>query len=83
MTKIEIIKENKSLYTRVQEEIKSMNGLQKLVAEHMVLTWIKGNNFLGGLSDREADKIYFKVFAPMGYSIEEVYNEFQRQIANY
>lgn len=79
-TKLELMKDNKERYAKVQEEIKGMKpGLERDVKEKVVLPWIKGENWMGGLSDRKAEAIYKK----MPYSFEEIQKEFERQMDKY
>lgn len=79
MTKLEIIKINKANYKKLTAEIPALEGLEKLVAENLVLVWIKGNKWMGGLSDSKAQKIYEKLMG-MGYTFDEIDNEFHKQI---
>ena len=84
MTKLEVIKANKALYTKVVDEISKMpEGLAKAVKEHLILRWIKGNNWLGGLSDTEANKAYSKLIE-LGYEdIDEIEGEYITQMGAY
>ena len=79
MTKLEIMTANKKAYAELEAQIKKMNGIEKVVAENLTLAWIKGNKWMGGLSDSKANKIYEKLM-DMGYSFEEIDDEFQKQI---
>ena len=83
MTKLEIIKNNKRKYAEVEAEIAGMNNsLAKIVKEKMILAWIKGNKWLGGLSDSVANKLIEKI-AELGYDELEIIGEFDRQIEEY
>lgn len=82
MTRIEIIKEHQKRYVNYKKEIENMTGLEKVVAENLVLEWIKGNNWLGGISDSKYQKISDKL-SGMGYDEMDVYDEFERQIMKF
>lgn len=82
MTRLEIIKKNKELYRTFSEQIKDMTGLTKLVAETITLEWIKGNNWMGGISDSKYEKLSDKLVA-MGYDWIEIYQEFDYQITSF
>ena len=47
MTKLEIMKINQSNYEKCLKEIPSLKGLERLVAENLILAWIKGNKWMG------------------------------------
>lgn len=79
MKRLEIVKENRRRHEAVREQLGSMSGLEKAVAENVILEWLSSNNWMGGLSDSRAQKIYEKV-ARMGYSFEEIDTEFQKQM---
>lgn len=82
MTKLEIINTNKANYEKCVNTIPSLEGLERLVAENLILAWIKGNKWMGGLSDRKANSAYEKIM-DMGYSFEEIEDEFNRQMDLY
>lgn len=82
MTKFEIIKQNKVNYEKCLKEIRHLEGLEKLVAENLILPWIKGNKWMGGLSDSKANQIYEKLMS-MGYSLVEIDDEFNKQIEKF
>lgn len=82
MTKLEVMKMNKKYYAEYVEKIKNMNGLEKAVAESMVLEWIKGNKWLGGLSDSSYQKIS-DLLVQQGYDEFDIMDEFNRQIAGF
>ena len=80
MTKLEIMKDNKRKYAEVEAEISGMaDGLAKTVKSMMILAWIKGNKWLGGLSDSVANKLIEKI-AELGYDESDIINEFDKQI---
>lgn len=79
MTRLEIMKENKKRYAELTEAMKTMEGLEKIVAETLTTEWITSNKFLGGLSDGKAQR-FFERIEKMGYSMEDSYNEFQKQM---
>lgn len=78
MTRLEVIKANKEAYSKFSDEIKNMAGIQKAVAENITLAWIKGVNWMGGLGDSKAQRLYEKV-EKLGYSLEEIDEEFIKQ----
>lgn len=83
MTKLEVIKENQRKYTEVEAEISGMSdGLAKIVKQEMILAWLKGNKWLGGLSDSVANKLIEKILK-LGYDEMQVINEFENQIMSY
>lgn len=82
MTKLEIIKINKSNYEKCLKEIPSLKGLERLVAENLILVWIKGNKWMGGLPDSKANCIYEKIMG-YGYSFDEINDEFNKQADKY
>lgn len=79
-TKLETMKNNKERYAKVQEEIKGMKpGLERDVKEKVILPWIKGDNWMGGMPDRKFEQIAKK----MPYGVNEIYDEFQKQMMKY
>lgn len=80
MTKFELIKVNKARYERLLNEISKMDdGFEKDVKKHLILAWIKGDNWMGGLSDGKFDKIVEK----MPYDPIDILDEFHRQVMEY
>lgn len=79
MTRIELIKSNKKDYAEYLEKIKSMKGIKKAVAENFILEWLKGNNWIGGLSDSKYQKILDKLIE-LGYDENEIVKEFEYQL---
>lgn len=79
MTKLELIKENRKRYEEQIVKSQSMTGLSRRVSETFMLEWIKGRDWIGGLSDRRADKL-FRLLEAEGYGEEEIYEEFHRQM---
>ena len=82
MIGFEVIKHNKQQYADYVKKIQEMNGLEKIVAENLVLVWIKGRSWLGGISDSSYEKISNTITTQYGYSFMEIYDEFERQLAN-
>ena len=79
-SKLEVMKQSKDNYSKVQEEIKSMKpGIERDVKEKLILPWIKGTNWMGGISDSKFSQIAKR----MPYSFDDVYNEFQKQMMKY
>lgn len=79
MTKLELMNENKKMYAELERKIPSMSGIEKAVAETLTLAWIKGDKWMGGLSDSKANKMYDRLMRE-GYTFEEIDSEFSRQI---
>lgn len=79
MTKLEIIKANKKSYASLQEAMKSMQGLEKVVAETLTTEWLTSNKFLGGLSDSKAQR-FLESIERMGYTMDAAMAEFDRQM---
>lgn len=84
-TKLDVIKHNKAQYEKVFEDIKNMSGLEKAVAENITLTWIKGVNgdWLGGLGSGKAGNKPFEKVMKLGYDIDDIESEFERQMKLY
>ena len=80
MSRFEIMRENKAQYEVYSKKIAEMTGLTKLVAENLVLVWIKGNNWMGGISDSRYESIYERKLKRFGYTYEQVHEEFENQI---
>lgn len=79
-TKLEVMKQSKENYAKVQEEIKGMKpGLARDVKEKLILPWIKGTDWMGGLSDRK----FTQITNNMPYKMQEIYDEFQKQMMKY
>ena len=79
MTKLEVITENKKAYAKLEKKIPAMRGLEKAVAQNITLKWIKGNKWMGGISDTVANRSYDRLMA-MGYDFEEIRREEDRQM---
>lgn len=79
MTKLEVIKSNKTLYKFVSDAMEDASPFEKAVTQNLILPWIKGRNWEGGLSDSAFQKGYEKCIS-LGYDSEEIINEFQRQV---
>lgn len=82
MTKLEIITTNKANYNKQMAKNETLTGLAKAVGETLTLAWIKGNKWMGGLSDSKANKLYEKLMEE-GYELEEIDQEFQNQMDQY
>ena len=84
MTKLEVIKEHRKQYAETLERISEMQeGLEKSVAKHIILTWIKGSKWMGGLSDTKALRLYLIVARETGRTLEEVDAEVRKQMGLY
>lgn len=79
MTRLEIMNDNKKEYAKLEKKILGMTGLEKAVAQHITLKWIKGNKWMGGISDSVANRAYDKLMA-MGYEFKEIMKEESRQM---
>lgn len=79
MTKLDIIKKNKAQYSELESKIQTLTGIEKAVASTLTLAWIKGEKWMGGLSDRKFDSIAESLIKD-GYDVDAVMDEFQRQI---
>ncbi len=80
MTRLEVIKENKKAYARLAEAVNGMSGLERLVAECIMLPRLKSNNWAGGMSDAQWQKIVDTKIAPCGYSVDAISEEFDKQV---
>lgn len=79
MTKLEVIKSNQKMYAEYSRKIDTMTGLEKAVAQEMILKWIKGTNWMGGISDATYNKAAEKLMS-LGYDEDAVAVEFDRQM---
>lgn len=79
MTKLEIMKEHKAQYSELENKIQTLTGIEKAVASTLTLAWIKGENWMGGISDRKFDKIAERLVKD-GFDEYEVMDEFDRQV---
>ena len=82
LTRLETMREHKAQYSDLQQQIQGMTGLTKEVATHMTLKWIKGRDWLGGISDAEYEK-GSKIIQNHGYNSEDIDQEFNRQMNKY
>lgn len=83
MTKMELIKANREKYHKAFTAYEALpEGLEKNVTMSLILPWIKGTNWLGGLSDRIANRELEKLIL-MGYELSDIENEFNRQMDLY
>lgn len=83
MTKFDLIKFNKAKYAEIELEISKMpEGLAKEVKQEMILAWVKGNNWMGGLNDTKASRLIERI-SKLGYTVEEIIDEFHRQTEQY
>ena len=79
MAKLEVVKANKKAHAELVEAIKTMEGLEKAVAETLTTEWLTSNKFMGGLSDSKAQKILERL-ERMGYDMDNAYDEFEKQM---
>lgn len=80
MTTMETMRRNKAGYEECLVMSETLAGLEQLVAKTLTLAWIKGNGWMGGLSDKVADRLYEKYIKPQGYTFEEAYDVFEKQM---
>lgn len=74
MTKLECINQNKASYSRIEKALSAISKNDKLtilVINELTLPWIKGTNWLGGMSDSKRNKAYQRIMA-QGYSYEAI-----------
>ena len=84
MTKLALILEHKKQYAMMEEIIPTIEDpFEKLIAKTMILPWIKGRNWIGGLSDTKASEVYVKYFEPLGYTSMQVYDAFNEFTEKY
>lgn len=75
LSKFEIMRENKALYSRIESAILKMpNGLKKLVLTYYALPWCKNNNWMGGMSDSKSQAVIDKL-VKFGYDEYEIMDE--------
>lgn len=82
MTRLDIIKEHQRQYAELSLRIASMTGIEKAVAQYMILPWIKGVKWMGGMSDTRAQRA-FETLQTLGYTEYEIFSEYDRQMAQY
>lgn len=74
-SKLEVITANKKAYKEVENYIEKLpDSLEKDIYKYLILNWLKGHNWLGGLSDSMFDKIYDKYLSD--YDFDKVYDYF-------
>lgn len=68
----------KKIEAAIKKDMESGGGgLSDMVRTFLISEWLKPP---GGISDSKFTRIYDKKFAPLGYSFDEVYDEFERQM---
>lgn len=78
-TRLDVMKANKKHYADLQDKIANMeDGLEKDIASELGLKWIKGANFMGGLSYSVANKAIEKLMKKYDCSYEEIDDIFNR-----
>lgn len=83
MTRLEIMNHNKKLLSDILKEGKykaDEKSLEFLVRYNLITAWVKGNKWMGGISDGLYQKISDRI-AQYGYDEMAIYDEFDRQIA--
>ena len=80
MTKLELMKQNKKRYAELEEKIESLSGIERDVAKHLTLNWIKGAKWEGGLGSGQRGQRCYERLMKMGYSFDEIDAEFDRQM---
>ena len=80
MTRLEVMKSNQKRYEEFEKTFCGMaDGIEKAVAVNYTLPWIKGNKWMGGMSDSKAQKVVDMLVAA-GYDEGEVLDEMDRQV---
>ena len=83
MTKLELMEMNKRKLHEVWEEINNLeDGLEKDVKMNLITQWIKGNKWMGGISDSTFQKIMNRL-VQFGYTEIQIMEEFDRQMEQY
>lgn len=78
ISRLELMNINKKHYADLLSKLKKMSGLEKAVAQKLILPWLKGHNWMGGLSDSATDKGY-EAIMKLGYDFDEIEKEEHRQ----
>ena len=76
MTRLEVMNENKKMFEYVSGLYNGMHRysdheLDKIVVAQLIFPWIKGNKWMGGMSDSLRNKAYERIMA-LGYTYEQV-----------
>lgn len=83
MTRLDIIKEHQRQYAELSLRIASMpESIERAVAQYLILPWIKGVKWMGGMSDAKAQRA-FETLQTLGYTDYEIFSEYDRQMAQY
>ena len=76
MSRLEIMKYNKALYSRLEKSLNNLpDGLKKYVIKYYGLPWCKNNNWLGGMSDSASNKAIYKILSIGDYTTDEILDE--------
>lgn len=76
MSKLDIMKYNKALYSRLEKALNNLpDGLKKYVIKYYSLPWCKNNNWLGGMSDSASNKAIYKILSLGDYTEDEIMDE--------
>ena len=65
-SRLEIMKEHQYMYKQFENKSNSYDKFRKLVAQNITLPWIKGYNWMGGISDSAYQKGFEKIAKAMG-----------------
>ena len=76
MTRLEVMNENKKMYEYVSGLYSGIAGipekqLDAVVIAQLIFPWIKGNKWMGGMSDSLRNKVYERIMG-YGYTYEQV-----------
>lgn len=84
MTRLELMTQNKIHYEEVSNELIGMqDGLEKAVKKELILRWIKGTGWIGGLGTPQ-ERAGFDKLHKIGYVDDDVIcREFDEQVEMY
>ena len=84
MSRLDLMTANKKLYNKVLEETEKMPmGLEWAVKYYIILEWIKGVNWMGGISDSKHQKACDKIMSDYGVDYDTVFTEELKQMKEY
>ncbi len=82
MSRLEIMKYNKALYSRLEKSLNNFpDGLKKYIIKYYGLPWCKNNNWLGGMSDSASNKVIYKILSLGDYTEDEIMDEMDNFIS--
>lgn len=81
-SKFDIMKANKADYEWYSKKVPGFSGLERIVAENLILPWLKSNNWMGGLSDSQRQKIYDKIISKNSdFTYDRIMDEEDKQLS--